>query len=206
MGEINQLSTFYDKEFYTLVDGAESYQAKKIIPIIYDYYKPKSVVDIGCAHGLYLKEFPVEVDILGVEGSEACKCKLVIPEEKLIIADLTKTLDFGKKYEIALCFEVAEHIDKDWSDMFIENITSFSDTILFTSAPKGQGGHGHINEQSFSYWDKLFSNRGFKEDKVDTAFFVYKFLEINHGGISRTRKDMLCFWIIENFRVMKKLV
>ena len=45
--------------------------------------------------------------------------------------------------------------------IIIETLINAADTILFSAALPLQGGQNHLNEQSFSYWIKLFNQRGF---------------------------------------------
>ena len=35
--------------------------------------------------------------------------------------------------------------------------TRHSDIVLFSAAPPGQGGHGHVNERSYEYWRGEFA-------------------------------------------------
>lgn len=43
----------------------------------------------------------------------------------------------------------------------MDNLTSFSDVILFSAAIPNQGGTHHVNEQWPSYWAEKFLARGF---------------------------------------------
>ena len=43
----------------------------------------------------------------------------------------------------------------------MDNLTSFSDVILFSAAIPGQGGTHHVNEQWPSYWIEKFAARGY---------------------------------------------
>ena len=43
----------------------------------------------------------------------------------------------------------------------MDNLTSFSDVILFSAAIPGQGGTHHVNEQWPSYWIEKFAVRGY---------------------------------------------
>ena len=43
----------------------------------------------------------------------------------------------------------------------MDSLARHGDFILFSAAPKGQGGDHHINEQAYDYWRELFRARGF---------------------------------------------
>jgi len=73
-------------------------------------------------------------------------------------------MGWSGQYDCVISFETAEHIESKVSSIFIHNITQATLTsgrILFTAAPPGQQGCGHINCQPAEYWIKLFRNRGF---------------------------------------------
>lgn len=75
-----------------------------------------------------------------------------------------KTVKVAKKYldfYSTVSSEVAEHIDPCDTDVFVDNLTSFSDVVLFSAAILGQGGTHHVNEQWPSYWIEKFAARGF---------------------------------------------
>ena len=62
---------------------------------------------------------------------------------------------------MAISLEVAEHVDKKFSEVFVDNLVRHSDVVLFSAAIPFQGGFRHINEQWQSYWANLFEDRGF---------------------------------------------
>ena len=68
-----------------------------------------------------------------------------------------------EKYEVCMCIEVAEHIDPYNSKQLVKILTMTSDFIVFSAAPPGQAGTGHINCQEPEYWIDLFEKRGFKQ-------------------------------------------
>ena len=62
---------------------------------------------------------------------------------------------------MAISLEVAEHVDKKFSEVFVDNLVRHSDVVLFSAAIPYQGGFRHVNEQWQSYWASLFEARGF---------------------------------------------
>ncbi len=65
-----------------------------------------------------------------------------------------------KKSNLAICLEVVEHISQDRANLHILRMCQTSDVILFSGAVKGQGGTGHINEQTLEYWVNQFKSHG----------------------------------------------
>ena len=71
----------------------------------------------------------------------------------------------NKKYDLAICLEVAEHISEKNSYILLNNLTNASDVVLFSAAIPLQGGTNHINENYPTYWIKKFSK--FKYEPYD---------------------------------------
>lgn len=156
------LKKVYDTDFYEDANKLKILSSKQVASIINSYYDFKTILDIGCGMGLYIQELQkLGKDVIGCDNSVYGIKKA--PQEIIVFyADVTKPIFLNKKFDIVLCFEVAEHIKKKDSKQLIDNCTNHSDTILFTAAPKGQGGVGHINEQSFEYWKNLFHLKNFQ--------------------------------------------
>ena len=76
--------------------------------------------------------------------------------------DLKEEFNLNRKFDLAICLEVAEHLDKINADMLIASLTRHSDIIIFSAAVPHQGGQGHLNEQWIDYWEKKFSKYDFK--------------------------------------------
>lgn len=153
----------YNLNFYQNRNNQTKYSAKSILELLFSYYKPQSLIDFGCGVGTWIKtanELGV-IDCLGIEGDWLEKKHLVIPHSDFMHRDLTQKIDLGRRYDIAISMEVAEHIDKKYASLFIENLTRTSDLVLFSAAIPHQRGAGHVNEQWPEYWIELFKERGF---------------------------------------------
>jgi len=90
--------------------------------------------------------------------------------------DLTQTLvDTSAEYDLAYSFEVAEHLSPELGDRLVAFLATSAPIVVFTAAPPGQGGSGHINEQERPYWVERFRNHGMVErqdlqDRVAAGF------------------------------------
>lgn len=139
--------------------------AEEILPMLFQVYKPGSVLDVGCGLGTWLK---VSKDlgvphVLGIDGDYVNRDLLrkYINEDEFKVCDLTKPFQLNTKYDLALCLEVAEHLPKSSADTLIESLTLHSDHILFSAAIPAQGGQNHLNEQWQSYWMEKFKALGY---------------------------------------------
>lgn len=148
-----------EKIKYLHSPSPESYKsAKKIVSFLVSKLNPRNVIDIGCGVGIFLKEFSKLgiKDVYGVDGSWLDFNLLTIDKSKILIADLENPLNINKKYDLALCLEVAEHLSIDAAPILVKSLISISDMILFSAALPKQGGFNHINEQWIDYWINYF--------------------------------------------------
>lgn len=161
-------SAFYSDKFYTIHYSDKALtSAYKVVKILREYLSFDSAIDIGCGVGQVLKacsETGTSI-IRGVDGPWVKKELLMIPSECFSQYDLSqpnlREKIPEKNFDLTISSEVAEHIDTQDTETFMDNLTSFSDVILFSAAIPGQGGTHHVNEQWPSYWIEKFSARGF---------------------------------------------
>jgi hypothetical protein len=125
----------------------------KILP------KGEKVVDLGCGRGDYLSLLQFNgFDCIGYEGTPDIKSIASFPF--IHQADLSKPIETEKG--TVLCFEVAEHIPQEYEDVFLQNVVNASIGLVVISwAVKGQGGHGHVNEQDSVHIIDKFHDLGF---------------------------------------------
>ncbi len=154
----------YDDKFYKDLGNTRAENtAREIVPIAIELVHPKSVLDVGCGIGLWLSVFSelgVE-DIMGVDAKWLGKKLLSIPEERILLHDLTKPLNINRQFDLVVSLEVAEHLPEDSAEIFVNSLTSLGPVILFSAAIPFQGGTHHINEQWPNYWMELFRKKGF---------------------------------------------
>lgn len=134
-----------------------------ILSLILEKFDIKSMVDFGCAVGTWCREGKNLgiAEVLGIDGEYVNQEALVIDQDEFIGTDLGDCIELPKRYDLAVSLEVAEHLPKDKSDIFIENLVRASDMILFSAAIPGQGGDFHVNEQFMSYWENKFKKFGY---------------------------------------------
>jgi hypothetical protein len=117
-----------------------------------------SVIDVGAGVGSWIKGCLDRgcSNVLAVEGRWALDAKGQIPKELYFTHNLEEPLRIDKKFDLAICLEVAEHLSEKRAYSFIEDLTNLSDIILFSAAIPGQGGTQHKNERWQQYWADLF--------------------------------------------------
>lgn len=95
-------------------------------------------------------------------------------------------------YDLAYCFEVAEHLAPDLGDALVAFLASAAPVVIFTAAHPGQGGTGHVNEQPREYWLERFTRGGMTFDEAASGELA---------GRIRARKTAPCYY--ENMLVLR---
>lgn len=117
---------------------------------------PSTVIDVGCGPGIYLVPFKDRgAMVYGIDGAPKAGENLEPHEFELV--DLRNPWLPPRRYDLALCIEVAEHLQPQHAPRLVETLVGCSDAIFFTAARPGQGGEGHYNEQKKEYWLGMFA-------------------------------------------------
>lgn len=137
--------------------------AQEIVPLVLELLNPKSVVDVGCGIGVWLAVFGEHgiENILGIDSIHVDKRMLRIPAEKFLTADLRKPFCVGRRFDLVVSLEVAEHLPIESAGDFVKSLVELGDVVLFSAAVPFQGGTRHLNEQWPDYWKQHFQRRGY---------------------------------------------
>lgn len=157
------MSHVYTNEFFDYIDVGVTRSAEAMISVLNPQLQPGSVVDFGCGRGLWLAEWSRNgaSDIIGIDGDYVERDRLSIPEDRFKAYDLTKPIDLGRKFDLCMSLEVAEHLAPQASEVFVETLVRHSDCVMFSAAVPGQGGEFHINERPLEFWRGLFKRQGY---------------------------------------------
>jgi len=139
---------------------------REALPILFSGSRPRSLLDVGCGVGTWLKaalEFGVD-DVIGLDGGCIDEGQLLIPATNFRPHDLNQPFDLARKFDVALCLEVAEHLPEAAAPVLVANLTAHADKIFFSAASPGQHGQAHINCQWPNYWQTLFNAEGYACD------------------------------------------
>ncbi len=139
-----------------------------------------SAVDFGCGRGTWLKaclENGVET-ILGLDGDYVDRDRLLIDREQFRAVDLCQPIRLERRFDLALCLEVGEHLPARSARALVESLATAATVVLFSAAIPGQGGTSHVNEQWPYYWERLFNEQGMhKYDVVRPLIWADRSIE-----------------------------
>lgn len=137
--------------------------ARVAVPLVLEAVAPRSVVDVGCGIGAWLavlEEHGIG-DVRGYDGPWVDRSQLLVAEDAFVVADLADPLVAERRFDLALCLEVAHILDEAVAPQLVASLVSLADVVLFGAAIPGQGGLHHVNEQWPRYWAGLFAARGY---------------------------------------------
>ena len=121
--------------------------------------KFKSLLDVGCGPGQ-------NVDCataLGFAAFGADGDRSVLPNRPNFehVDYRLRCSNFPAPIDIGWSVEFAEHIPEAYIENFMKDYAKCK-MIIFTAAPPGWGGLGHVNEQPPEYWIEKFNMFGMK--------------------------------------------
>lgn len=134
-------------------------------PIVCDqiikHFNPKSVIDVGCSIGEFVKELRARnILAVGTENTKAVYPHLLIPSDLVIMHDITarRTLLAGDRYDLAMCFMVINNIpDNKWKQA-AKNLAALSDTVITVVEDEEQ-------------WSSCMSQQDYYEDYTAERLF-----------------------------------
>lgn len=165
----------YTPEFFDLLvkEADEGFAIQLLSPVFMMPWPHKSVIDIGCGIGHWLracKQLGAEWG-LGLDGKWVPRDKLVIDQERFEFeeVDLANPINYeddcffnGGKYDLAVCLEVIEHLPPRIGPLLVKALTHSAPAVIFSGAVPGQGGTHHINERPLTYWEGVFDAHNYE--------------------------------------------
>ena len=141
-------SGLYDRSYYETLRQGGRRSAEAVLPRVFDLAAPRSIIDFGCGDGTWLAAAIRlgATDVLGVDGAWVPTDALQIPPSRFRAVDLSAPLDLGRRFDLAFCLEVAEHLPSCAAPVLVRTLASHAPLILFSAAVPFQGGEDHVNE------------------------------------------------------------
>lgn len=149
----------YPVSFYEHQAERTAASAKALVSVVLGHLSPKSVIDIGCGVGVWVREFKRSGvrDVMGVDQASAIEGLQLIHPPEFVEHDLEQPIHIGRTFDLVICLETIEHLSKARGPSLIRELTQLGPAILFSAAIPLQCGYNHINEQWPEYWQREFS-------------------------------------------------
>lgn len=138
--------------------------ARTIVPLVLDHVHVESVVDVGCATGIWLSVFQENgvSRVMGLDGAWIDRSRLLVPSDCFRAVDLAEPFHCEAQFDLAVCLEVAEHLPEKSASRFVESLCQLAPVVLFSAAVPGQHGVHHVNGQWPEYWRQRFVRNGYR--------------------------------------------
>ena len=125
--------------------------------------KPGSLLDVGCGQGTWLRaalDLGIP-EVMGIDGVAVTEADFLCPYRYFRQQNLCEPWDLARRFDLALCLEVAEHLPDEAAPALIAALVEHADAILFSAAAPRQPGQHHVNCQWPEYWQALFNEHGY---------------------------------------------
>jgi hypothetical protein len=146
--------------------AGEAASAAAALPLLLELVPAAtSLVHVGFGDGAWLAEAQRlgVTDVRGIDGPWAALDGLLVSRDRVLIRDTRQPFDGdGRKYDLALCIEYAEHLPHERAGALVAALADLAPVVGFSAAIPGQGGAGHVNEQWPSYWAAHFAAVGYR--------------------------------------------
>lgn len=154
----------YGQGFFEYISEGSRRSARKVVGIVTKLVPVRSLLDVGCGQGAWCAEWLAAgiPEVLGIDGEYVDRDAMLIPTANFRAQDLSRSFDLGRRFDLVVSLEVAEHIPEEAARTFVENLARHGDVILFSAAVPGQGGEFHVNERPYGYWRAIFAEQGFR--------------------------------------------
>ncbi len=188
--------TNYDKQFYEEhLTWEKDYEL--LAKWVFSKFGKVTYGDVGCGNGYLLKYLQrFGANVWGVDGSYAFD-KFVDKEltGKVSRVDLTEGRTL-QKADVAMSFEVGEHIKEEAITNFFKSIISSQpDQIVFSAAQESQLGTNHITLKPVNYWQNHLLEYGYAIDWDKT-------MEFRNYALCNFKNTT---WFIENVFIYKRV-
>jgi 2-polyprenyl-3-methyl-5-hydroxy-6-metoxy-1,4-benzoquinol methylase len=171
-------SPAYGEEMDILTDRASK---DPIIARVIEVFAPRTVVDLGCGQGHYLRKLKqdFDIDVTGVEVSRVC-CETYLAGLKHVNEDIYTFLKTPARFDLLLCTDVLEHIAEDEIDAILFEAARMAPVALYGIANHSDVQAGielHLTAKPVEWWLERLS-RNYVEVRAIAELYEGRFFFI----------------------------
>jgi SAM-dependent methyltransferase len=202
----------YSPKFFEHIRDMSSGSAVATVPKILEVYSARSVIDVGCGIGAWLKAFADRdvTRVAGVDGDYVDRGQLMVPASCFVGCDLDVPFDLpalyralgsSERFDLAISLEVGEHLPVARAASLVSDLCALADVVLFGAAIPFQGWQrAHVNEQWQSYWAAKFAANGYD------AFDALRPLIWSSPNIAHFYKQNTLFYVKRGTRAHQEFI
>lgn len=157
-----ELNKYYGEDYFGTRMNWKPATYKVLAETIEEVLEPQIIVDVGCGNGILMSGFKAPI-VLGVEGSDAgvkaSKERGFSTLKHDLRTPFVKKVPYADTADLVVSIEVAEHLEEEYADTFVDTLCSLSDTVVLTAS--NDAGYSHFNCQPKKYWIDKFRARGY---------------------------------------------
>jgi hypothetical protein len=153
----------YPADWHRIYGDQTGVSARTILPPLLRRFGAGSLLEVGCgnAHWTQAAIDAGVADYAVVDGPWNERADLLVDTARFVEHHLDQPLELDRRFDLALCLEVAEHVAPAAADTLVGSLVRASDVVAFGAAIPLQGGFGHVNEQWPSWWRAKFALAGY---------------------------------------------
>ncbi len=191
----------YGREFfdqYGVGNPAYRNACRAVGKELYRRFLPDRVIDWGCGAALHAGALAdCGAQVTAVDRCPADPDQRE-PGVRIVHADLRskeRPPGIPATCDLSICIDVLEHIDECFAQRALEHIVHGAGVVILSCAPKGQGGHQHVNEQPRRYWIAKMEKLGWFYDRGATGAL--------EDQLRTQRDEMPWSWMYHNLCVYR---
>lgn len=155
------------------------------------FLRNKRVASFGDGPGLYKEIFEILKDVQSYDAFDGAPFCEETTNNFVKFLDLTVPVYHLNMYDWIISIEVAEHIPKQFEDIYVNNLVRHArEGIILSWASPGQGGLSHLNEKYFEEVKSIMFSKGFQHMQQDSE---------------RIREKSILPWIQNNLNIYKRI-